>query len=148
MEAPQPFGGGGPLDRELRVAEEGPADGPVEETLALDSSGFGRVRVVPAEVTVRVSIEAEGERTLTRVPVRMPSDLAAAVRLERTTVEVRVHGPAARLGTLSRDSVPVVVEWTGPPGEGRAALRVLAPAGFEARALPDSLSLTRRGTDG
>ena len=129
----------------LEVAQ---ADGPVEETLALDSSGFGRVRVVPAEVTVRVSVEAVGERTLTRVPVRMPSDLAAAVRLERTTVEVRVHGPAARLGALSRDSVPVVVEWTGPPGEGRAALRVLAPAGIEARALPDSLSLTRRGTDG
>jgi hypothetical protein len=129
----------------LEVAQ---ADGPVEETLALDSSGFGRVRVVPAEVTVRISIEALGERTLTRVPVRLPSDLAAAVRLERATVEVRVRGPAARLGSLSRDSVPVVVDWTGPPGEGRAALRVLAPAGIEARALPDSLSLVRRGPDG
>lgn len=129
----------------LEVAQ---ADGPVEETLALDSSGFGRVRVVPAEVTVRVSIEAVGERTLTRVPVRMPSDLAATVRLERATVEVRVRGPTARLGSLSRDSVPVVVDWAGPPGEGRAALRVLAPAGIEAHALPDSLSLVRRGTDG
>jgi hypothetical protein len=129
----------------LEVAQ---ADGPVEETLALDSSGFGRVRVLPAQVTVRVSIEAVGERTLTRVPVRLPSDLAALVRPERATVEVRVLGPAARLGRLSRDSVPVVVDWTGPPGEGRAALRVLAPAGLEARALPDSLSLVRRSGDG
>jgi len=129
----------------LEIAQ---ADGSVEETLALDSSGFGRVRVLPAEVTVRVTIEAVGERTLTRVPVRLPSDLAAAVRPERTTVEVRVRGPAARLDGLSRDSVPVVVDWSGPPGEGRAALRVLAPAGLEARPLPDSLSLVRRGTDG
>jgi hypothetical protein len=61
---------------------------------------------------------------------------------------VRVRGPAARLGSLSRDSVPVVVDWTGPPGEGRAALRVLAPPGLDARALPDSLSLLRRSGDG
>jgi hypothetical protein len=129
----------------LEIAQ---ADGPVEETLALDSSGFGRVRVLPAEVTVRVTIEAVGERTLTRVPVRLPSDLAATVRPERATVEVRVRGPAARLSGLSRDSVPVVVDWAGPPGEGRAALRVLAPAGLEARPLPDSLSLVRRSADG
>jgi YbbR-like protein len=124
------------------------ADGPVEESLALDTSGLGRVRVLPAQVTVRVSIEAMGERTLTRVPVRLPSDLAAVVRPERATVEVRVRGPAIRLGSLSRDSVPVVVDWTGPPGEGRAALRVLAPPGLDARALPDSLSLVRRSGDG
>jgi YbbR domain-containing protein len=129
----------------LEVAQ---ADGPVEETLALDTSGFGRVRVLPAQVTVRISTEALGERTLSRVPVRLPSDLAAVVRPERTTVEVRVRGPATRLRGLSRDSVPVVVDWTGPPGEGRAALRVLAPPGLEARALPDSLSLVRRSGDG
>ena len=45
-------------------------------------------------------------------------------------------------------SVPVVVDWTGPPGEGRAALRVLAPPGLDARALPDSLTLVRRSGDG
>jgi len=129
----------------LEVAQ---ADGPVEETLALDTSGFGRVRVLPAQVTVRVSIEAMGERTLTRVPVRLPSDLATVVRPERATVEVRVRGPATRLAGLSRDSVPVVVDWTGPPGEGRAALRVLAPPGVDARALPDSLTLVRRSGDG
>jgi hypothetical protein len=42
----------------------------------------------------------------------------------------------------------VVVDWTGPPGEGRAALRVLAPPGLDARALPDSLTLVRRSGDG
>ncbi len=129
----------------LEVAQ---ADGPVEETLALDTSGFGRVRVLPGEVSVRVSLEAVGDRILTQVPVRLPSDLAATMRPERPTVEVRVRGSAARLRGLSRDSVPVVVDWAGPPAEGRAALRVLAPPGLDARPLPDSLALVRRSGDG
>jgi hypothetical protein len=124
------------------------ADGTVEETLALDTSGFGRVRVIPSAVVVRVEVEAVGERTLTSVPVRLPSDLAAVARPERATVDVRVRGPAARLRALGRDSVPVVVDWTGPPGAGRVRLRVLAPAGLEATALPDSIVLVKRGTDG
>lgn len=124
------------------------ANGTVEQTLPLDTSGFGRVRVVPMEVTVRVDVEAAGERLLTGVPVRLPSDLAAVARPERTTVDVRVRGATARLGALSRDSVPVVVDWSGPPGPGRARLRVLAPAGIDAIAVPDSIALVRRGNDG
>ena len=124
------------------------ADGPVEETLALDTSGFGRVRAVPAAVTVRVDVENIGERTLTAVPLRLPSDLAAVVRPERGTVDVHVRGAAARLGLLDRDSVPVMVEWSGPPGAGSARLRVLAPAGVEAVPVPDTVTLVRRGADG
>jgi hypothetical protein len=41
-----------------------------------------------------------------------------------------------------------VVDWIGPPGPGRAALRVLAPAGLEATASPDTVELVRRSTDG
>jgi hypothetical protein len=124
------------------------ADGPVEESLALDTSGFGRVRVLPTAVTVRVDVEAVGERILRSVPVRLSSDLAAVIRPDRATVDVRVRGAAARLAGLARDSVPVVVDWTGPPGPGRARLRVLAPAGLEAVALPDSIALVRRSADG
>ena len=124
------------------------ADGSVEETLALDTSGFGRVRAVPSEVTVRVDVEALGERVLTGVPVRLPSDLAAVARPDRATVDVRVRGAATRLVALGRDSVPVVVDWAGPPGPGRARLRVLAPAGIQATAVPDSIELVRRKTDG
>jgi len=124
------------------------ADGPVEETVALDTAGFGRVRVVPSEVTVRVDLERVGERILTAVPVRLPSDLAAVVRPERTTVDVRVRGAAARLRALARDSVLVVVDWTGPPVPARVRLRVLSPAGLEATALPDSVTLVRRSADG
>jgi hypothetical protein len=85
---------------------------------------------------------------LTDVPVRLPSDLAAVARPERATVDVRVRGATTRLRGLSRDSVPVVVDWSGPPGPGRARLRVLAPGGIEATAVPDSIALVRRGTDG
>jgi hypothetical protein len=124
------------------------ADSPVEETLALDTAGFGRVRAVPAAVTVRVEVEAIGERTLTGVPVRLPSDLAAVARPERSTVDVRVRGARARLGALAPDSVPVVVDWSGPPAPARVRLRVLAPAGVEATPSPDSISLVRRSPDG
>ena len=122
------------------------ADGPVEETLPLDTSGFGRVRAVPAVVTVRVEIEDVGERTLSAVPLRLPSELAAIVRPDRATVEVLVRGAAGRLGALDRDSVLVIVDWAGPPGPGRAGLRVMAPAGLDAVAIPDSIALVRRGT--
>jgi YbbR domain-containing protein len=124
------------------------ADGPVEETLALDTAGLGHVRVMPAQVTVRVEVEAVSERIIHGVPVRLPSELAAAARPERATVDVRVRGAASRLRTLARDSVPVVVDWTGPPGPGRVRLRVLAPAGLEATAVPDSIALVTRSADG
>lgn len=123
------------------------ADGPVEETLALDTSGFGRVRAIPDQVTIRVDVEAVGERALHGVPVRLPSDLAAAARSDPATVEVRVRGAASRLSALGRDSVPVVVDWSGRP-PARVPLRVLAPAGVEATAVPDSITLVRRSRDG
>jgi hypothetical protein len=124
------------------------ADASIEETLGLDTSGFGRVRAVPSAVEVRVEIENIGERTLTAVPLRLPSDLAAVVRPMRPTVDVHVRGAAGRLGLLDRDSVPVMVEWSGPAGPGEARLRVLAPAGLEAVAVPDTVALVRRAPDG
>jgi hypothetical protein len=124
------------------------AETSVEETVGLDTSGFGRVRALPAAVDVRVEVEDVGERTLMAVPLRMPSDLAAVVRPTRTTVDVRVRGAATRLGLLDRDSVPVMVEWSGPPGPGHARLRVVAPGGLEAVAVPDTIALVPRGTNG
>jgi hypothetical protein len=128
----------------LEVAQ---ADGPVEESLALDTSGFGRVRALPAQVTVRVEMEPEGERTLRGIPVRLSSELAASARPEQPTVEVRVRGAASRLSGLARDSVPVVVDWTGT-APARVPLRVLAPTGLDATAIPDSVNLLRRNRDG
>lgn len=124
------------------------ADAPMEATVAVDTSGLGRVRVLPAAVTVRVDVEAVGERRLTAVPLRLPSDLSAVARPERASVNVRVRGATARLAALARDSVPVVVDWAGPSVPTHARLRVLTPAGLDATAEPDSVALVRRRGDG
>ena len=124
------------------------ADGPLEQTLPLDTTAFGRVRVTPATVMVRVEVEEVGERTLTDVPVRLPSELAATARPARASVEVQVRGAVSRLRALRRDSVTVLVDWSGGNVPGRVRLRVLPPVGLKAVAMPDSLDLVRRSTDG
>jgi hypothetical protein len=98
-------------------------------------------------VTVRVDIEPEGERMLRGIPVRLSSELAAFARPEQATVDVRVRGASSRLPGLARDSVPVVVDWSGTV-PARVPLRVLAPAGLDATAVPDSVTLLRRSRDG
>ena len=136
------------IDSALTVPlEMDQADGPVEETLALDTSGFGRVRALPSQVTVRVEVAPIGERTLRGVAVRLSSELGTVARPDRGTVDVRVRGAASRLIGLTRDSVPVVVDWSGPP-PARVPVRALAPPGLDAVAVPDSLTLLRRSGDG
>jgi hypothetical protein len=121
------------------------ADAPVEQPLRLDTSGFGPVRVFPQAVTVRVDVEAAGERTLGDVPVRLPSAFADVVRSEQPTVRVKVRGPAARLSKLAPESVMVVVDGSSPPAPGRLPLRIVLPHGFTGVAEPDSVDLVRRG---
>ncbi|HUR94668.1 MAG TPA: hypothetical protein VMY76_08795 [Gemmatimonadales bacterium] len=64
------------------------------------------------------------------------------------TVQVRVRGATPRLARIVGDSVPVLVDWGGAPGPGRAGLRVLAPAGLDAVSVPDTVVLVRRRADG
>lgn len=123
------------------------ADGPFEERVPLDTAGLGPVHVFPARVTVSANVQRMGERTLWPVPVRLPSALAATLRPERDSVTVRVRGPRARLRDLTPDSVLVTLDRPGA-GATRAALRVLAPAGFRAKASPDSVTLLRWGDGG
>ena len=87
---------------------------------------------------MRVSIEAMGERTFYRVPVRLRA--RAVVRPERATVEMRVPGPLPSWRALARQrACSSGVDRS--PGR-RRALPVGAP-GTGRPALPDSLSLTR-----
>lgn len=123
------------------------ANGPTEERLVVDTTGFGPVRAFPSRVTVSLNVQAVGERTIWPVPVQIPS--ASALRPDRDTVTVRVRGPRARLAGLTPDSVAVTVE-PAPPGNpaGRAALRVLVPHGLSGKATPDSVTLARRNVRG
>jgi len=123
------------------------ANGPAEERLMVDTTGFGPVRVFPSRVTVSLNVLAVGERTLWPVPVQVAS--GSALRPDRDTVTVRVRGPRARLAVLTPDSVTVTI---GPilPGSQppRAILRVLVPPGLSGKAAPDSVTLARRNERG
>lgn len=144
----------GPADRIRRIdslptlaLEVSGGDGPVEQGVALDTTGLGpAVRVQPAQVTVRVEVEPLHERTFTAVPVRLPSRASASWTATLDSVTVRVRGRAARLATLDADSIVVLAEWSGR-APGRVALRVITPPGVSGRAEPDSVEIVaRRGS--
>ncbi len=123
------------------------ANGPSEERLMVDTTGFGPVRVFPSRVTVSLNVQAVGERTLWPVPVQVPS--ALLLRPDRDTVTVRVRGPRARLARLTPDSVAVTLGPAGPGGlPGRVGLRVIVPPGLSGKATPDSVTLAHRGERG
>lgn len=146
----------GPADRISRIdsvptvaLEVASADGPVEQNVALDTAGLGTaVRVQPAQVTVRVELEPLHERTLSAVPVRLPSRAAASWAPSLDSVTVRLRGRAGRLATLDADSVVVLAEWTGRTPPARVALRVVTPSGVSGRAEPDSVAIVARRGNG
>jgi hypothetical protein len=123
------------------------ADGPAEQPVMVDTTGFGPVRVFPSRVTVSLNVQAMGERTLWPVPVQVPA--ALRLRPDHDTVTVRVRGPRARLAALTPDSVAVTIEPAGAgPAPVRVALRVLVPPGLSGKATPDSVTLGARGRHG
>jgi len=146
----------GPADRIRRIdsiatvpLEVAAADGPVEQSVGLDTTGLGpAIRVQPPQVTVRVEVEPLHERTLTGVPIRLPSRAAAGWTAALDTVTVRLRGPVARLARLNADSVVVLAEWSGRTPPAKAALRVITPPGVSGRAEPDSVGIVARRTNG
>jgi hypothetical protein len=129
----------------LEIAE---ADGPVEDVVDLDTSGFGTVRAMPQEVTVRVDVEVIRSRTFAGVPIRLTSATAGALRPARETVRVRVSGAAGRLATLTADSLFIVVDGTDSGQPRRVRLRAIVPPGVAARTEPDSVDLVVRSGRG
>lgn len=121
------------------------AEGPVELSLALDTTGLGpAVRILPPRVIVWVDVEAMRERVFSGVPVRLASAGAGALAPALDSVTVRVRGRAARLDALDPDSVLVLAEWRGRTAPPRVALRVVLPPGVSGQAEPDSLDLVPR----
>ena len=146
----------GPADRIRRIdsiatlpLEVAAADGPVEQTVTLDTSELGpAIRVQPVQVTVRVEVEPLRERILTGVPIRLPSRATNGWTAALDTVTVRLRGPATRLATLNADSIVVLAEWSGRTPPAKAALRVITPPGVSGRAEPDSVGIVARRTNG
>jgi len=145
----------GPRDRIRRVdsvrtvpLEVHPGDTAVERRLDLDTTGIGPVRIHPATVTARVEVEPVTERTMSGIPVRLPSSALTGLRPDPEVVAVHVRGREGRLKALTEETVVVVADWSGAVRPARVPLRVLVPAGLTAQAVPDSVDLKARGRDG
>lgn len=116
--------------------------GVFERALAIDTSALGIVRIAPKQVMLTGEVEALARRTFAGITVESGAGQLVGVTLEPPRVSVTVQGPGERVDRLTRDSVRVVAVLAAD-GE-HARLRVLAPAGIDARAAPDSVSLKRR----
>jgi len=145
----------GPRDRIRRVdsvrtvpLEVHPGDTTVERSMDLDTAGIGPVRIHPATVTARVEVEPVTERTMTGIPVRLPSSALTSLRPDPEVVVVHLRGREGRLKALTEETVVVVADWSGAVRPARVPLRVLVPAGLTAQAVPDSVDLKARGRDG
>jgi YbbR domain-containing protein len=120
--------------------------GTMYRTVALDTHALGVARVVPREVRLVAEVAALARRVFAAVPVTTAASGFAGWELVSERVQVSVHGPAARVQALTRDSVRVVAHLVGPGGRsGYARLSVQAPSGITARAIPDSVALKRKG---
>lgn len=114
-----------------------------DQVLRIDTTGLGSVRVRPEMVTIRLNLQPRTDRTLANVPIRYSSALPDSLMLARTSVPVSVHGEVSRISALTADSVIVLLEGH-PSAPGRAALRVVVPAGITGRLESDSVNLVRR----
>jgi hypothetical protein len=88
--------------------------------------------------------DSVSERVLMGVPVTLRGDRTGWT-CEPPAVIVTVRGPTVRLAHLTRDSIEVAAV---PEGSGRPEtvhLRVVAPAGIDAAAMPDTAVVQRSG---
>lgn len=124
-------------------------NGPFVRTVPLDTAPLGLVRIAPKEVRMAGEVAAIIERSLGGVPIASAASGATGFQLAVERVSVRVRGPEGRVNVLTRDSVRVVAHLVGRSGPGAyARLTVSAPPGIVARAVPDSVSVKRKGVRG
>lgn len=118
---------------------------PVRRTVPLDTTGLGRVRVLPDSVEIRAEVAFLAERVLMGVPITIQADRGATLATSPLAVLVTVRGPSVRLARLTRDSVTVVASPVDDNLPARVALQVVAPEGITGVATPDSATVQRRG---
>ena len=124
-------------------------NGPFFRTVPLDTAPLGIVRIVPKEVRMAGEVTAIVERSLGGVPITTAASGATGFSLAVERVVVRVRGPESRVSALTRDSVRVVAHLVGRASSGSyARLTVTAPPGIVARAVPESVSVKRKGGRG
>lgn len=114
----------------------------VRRQVPLDTGALGVVRPTPEEVEVSAEVTTISERVLAGVPVTVRADRGGSWIVAPPTVSVTVRGPSARLLSITRDSVEVVA--LADASGGVVRLAVVAPAGIDAAATPDTATLRRR----
>ena len=123
--------------------------GPFFQTVPIDTTPLGVARITPKAVRMAGEVTAIVERLIGAVPISTAASGFTGFLLAPERVAVRVKGPESKVNTLTRDSVRVIAHLVGKAGPGGyARLTVSAPPGIIARAVPDSVSLKRKGGRG
>jgi YbbR domain-containing protein len=112
--------------------------------VAIDTMPLGNVRIGPKQVVVTGEMGALAERSFAGIPVETGAGAITSFIVTPPRVSVSVTGPEERVQALTRDSLRVVAHITGGNG-GVARITVVAPRGITARAIPDSVTVRRRG---
>jgi len=120
------------------------ASGPFFRTVPIETGILGVARVVPTEVQISGEVAAVLQRSFPGVAVTTAASGFAGFTLATERVVVEVSGPDTRVQALTRDSLRVVAHLVGHAGpDAYARLKVAAPPGITARAVPDSVGLKR-----
>ena len=118
--------------------------GEFSRTVPIDTTPLGIVRLIPKLVTVSGTMGVIAERSFAGILVESGAGAITSYIVTPARVSVSVRGPEERVQNLTRDSLRVVAQISGTAG-GVARIRVIAPRGITARAIPDSVTLRRRG---
>jgi YbbR domain-containing protein len=117
--------------------------GEFTRTVPIDTTPLGIVRLIPKQVTISGSMGVIVERSFAGILVESGAGAITSYVVTPARVSVAVRGLEERVQRLTRDSLRVVAQITGSAG-GVARIRVIAPRGVTARAIPDSVTLRRR----
>jgi hypothetical protein len=133
------------------AAEIANVSGAFSRAVPIDTTTLGIVRISPKLVTVTGEMGVLADRSFPGMPVETGAGAITNFIVTPARVAVAVRGPEERVRALTRDSLRVVAHITGAAataGGGVARLTVVAPKGLTARAIPDSVTLRRRGRRG
>lgn len=122
--------------------------GEFSRQVPIDTMPLGIVRLAPKHVTVTGEMGRTAERSFGGIPVETGAGAITSFIVTPSRVSVAVTGPEERVSNLTRDSLRVVAHITTSPttdSPGIARITVVAPRGITARAIPDSVTLRRRG---
>ena len=115
------------------------------QTIMLDTTGLGVVRIVPSQVDVVAEVAEIATRLIIGVPVDVQSDRPGSWVTDPPAVAVTVRGIETRLQTLTRDSLRASVTISGATGQEFAVVVVTPPTGLTATATPDTVFVRRTG---